>query len=662
MTILTVVGVFAPALLIVLYKASVPEPIPDVEGDSVVRRSVRLFSWFPYWLLLALVIIVGIGLSGLLASVIPGGPVTAGTEPSGVALWLSFVFAGGPALFAVARWVRRSLDSPGEPTPRGWPPYLNVATLMGLILGGESAAEMAWGVLGVVEFNPHSLARSVVWGAVWFIHYRIAERYGHTGHLRLGVLIGALAGLALLASGALRGLGHFLLGWINQAAGRAALLSELGDQMFRALVEIVIGGAIWARYWFFAGLRFEKDTLWHGYVVLVGVLGSLLIALTAVGVLAASVLDWFLGEGSDPAAVHFAEAPWSLSFLIVAGALWAYHRAVVRTEPVAIGSEVDRFHDYAAAGAGLLATVSGVVGVIAVLIQVLTSAEITRPWGGATLFNALALLLVGVPVWWRYWSMAQNHRAAQPETKVRSPTRRIYRFFMIALVFIPGLFVAREFLTGLTGGDLASTLYNVRVEVGLMAAAGAAMALRWTTIRDRGLAVKRKEVVRSVTLVGSASKDLAHTVAERTDMKVHHFKRPDIEAGFSPSQVIAAIESAGRDQLLILARPEGPEVIPMPKGYSHFVPAEVPDGLAVVTLVGSANQDLAHTVAERTGVELWIFERPDVDVGFSPDEVIAAIASAGHEHLLILARPQGPEVIPLPPYAAGDFLLSFLDP
>ena len=181
-------------------------------------------------------------------------------------------------------------------------------------------------------------------------------------------------------------------------------------------------------------------------MVLVGVLGSLLIALTAAGLLAASVLDWFLGEGSDPAAVRFAEAPWSLSFLIIAGAVWAYHRAVVRTEPVVIRSEVDRVHDYAAAGAGLVATVSGAAAVIAALVQVLTSAGITRYFDRSTLVNALALLLVGVPVWWRYWLMVQNHRAAEPETEVRSPTRRIHRFVMTATVFIPGLIVAGEFL------------------------------------------------------------------------------------------------------------------------------------------------------------------------------------------------------------------------
>lgn len=51
-----------------------------------------------------------------------------------------------------------------------------------------------------------------------------------------------------------------------------------------------------------------------------------------------------------------------------------------------------------------------------------------------------------------------------------------------------------------------------------------------------------------------------------------------------------------------------------------------------------------------------------MDVGFSADEVVTAIESAGHEQLLIVARPAGPEVIPLPERSAGDFLLTFLDP
>ena len=681
-TILPVIGfIVIGAVLFAVMVYDGRQPVPSRSSGGW-----RL-TFFQCDLLLILVMAVGFGLSGLLALVIPGDPVIARTEPSLSAVTRPFflVILGGPALFAVVRWVRPTRDSPEEGTSPAWNFYLNAASLVGLIMGGDSAAWMALGLLGVEEFNPDSLAGSVVWGAVWFIHHRIAERHGHRGHRRVGVLGGALVGLVLLAFGAQRGLRHVLLGWINEAAGGPASLSESGDQLLRALVEVVIGGAIWARYWLFGGLRLARDALWRGYVVLVGVLGSLSIALTALGLLAASVLDWFLGGGSDQAAVHFAEAPVSLGFLIVSGAVWAYHRAVVRTEPVD-RSEVDRVHDYTAAGAGLAAAVIGGMGVIDAVIQVLASAGITRPGERSDLVDALALVLVGVLVWWRYWSMVQDHRAAEREPEVRSPTRRVYLFVVFGLGAVVVLFallnVTVAFLIELLKGDLgASTLYDVRTQVGVIVAVGAAAGYHRTirrqdraviaavgaevgghrTIRRQDRAQGEEAAVRSVTLVGSGGRELARAVALRTDVKLQLFERPDMEVGFSRDEVVAAIESAEHEQLLIVARPEGPEVIPWPAGAHHyFVEAEVPLDPRVVVLVGSGSRGLADAVAEQTGAELWLFERPDMDVGFSRDEVVAAIESAEHEHLLIVARPEGPEVMPLS--APGDFLLSFLDP
>lgn len=563
MIILDVLGPTLIALAVILaiwYSAR--RRGPAVEGGTVVR-------WiFQYGLLLSLVIIVGIGVSGLLALVIPGDPVIARAGPPVVARRLSFVIVGGPALFAVARWVRRTLDAPGERTSPAWTFYLNTAALVGLFLVADSAGELALGLLGVEDFDPRSPGRLVVWGAVWFIHYRIAERYGHAGHLRLGVLLGALTGLLVLTVGIGSGLAG-LLGRIYEAASRPALITGLGDELLRALVGVVIGGAIWTRYWLSVGLRLGRDVLWHGYVVLVGVLGGLVTALTAVGLVIASVLDWFLGNATESARFHFAEVPDSLGLLIVSGAVWAYHRALVRSGPPTPRSEVDRVHDYAAAGAGLLATVSGVVAVIAAVIQALVPAGITRPGDRSTLVDALALLLVGVPVWWRYWSLVQGHRAGEPEPELRSPTRRIYLFVLFGLggvaVLVSLLSLTFIFLTRLLDNDLGvSTLYAVRIQLGLIAAVGAVAGYHWAIRRhDRAESPAEPDlVVRSVLLVGSGGREVAKVVEKRTGVKIRVWDRPDMEIGLSPEAVIAAIESAEYERLLIVARPEGPEVIP----------------------------------------------------------------------------------------------------
>jgi len=169
----------------------------------------------------------------------------------------------------------------------------------------------------------------------------------------------------------------------------------------------------------------------------------------------------------------------------------------------------------------------------------------------------------------------------------------------------------------------------------------------------------RTSELRPVTMVGSGSKELAQYIAMRSGVSLVWFERADMRIDFSSDEVIAAIESAPPDPLLILARPEGAEVIPWPKGMRYdFIDAKVRRDPGVVILLGKARLGLHPAVAERTGVELWLFELPNLNDSFSSDEVIAAIESSQDKALLIVARPEGPEVIPLPAYdAAGQFLL-----
>ena len=52
----------------------------------------------------------------------------------------------------------------------------------------------------------------------------------------------------------------------------------------------------------------------------------------------------------------------------------------------------------------------------------MTSAGIGFADERSTLADAVALLLVGVPVWWHYWSKVRDDRAVEVETMVRYVT------------------------------------------------------------------------------------------------------------------------------------------------------------------------------------------------------------------------------------------------
>ena len=246
---------------------------------------------------------------------------------------------------------------------------------------------------------------------------------------------------------------------------------------------------------------------------------------------------------------------------------------------------MDRAHNYAAAGAGLLAAVIGLVMAIVAVVRVIASAGIGFAGERSTLASAVALLLVGVPVWWHYWSKVRTDRAVEVET-----------------------------------------------------------------------------MVRYVTLVGSGGRDLADVVTRRTGVKLWLFERPGLDVGFSADEVVAAIESAEHEQLLIVARRRRPEVIPGRQGRPRLRRGR---GLACTHGgdpggVGRSGPGPCGRRADRSGAVA--LRAPGLDVGFSADEVVAAIESAEREQLLIVARRGGPDVIPLPARSAGHFLLTFLDP
>ena len=67
-------------------------------------------------------------------------------------------------------------------------------------------------------------------------------------------------------------------------------------------------------------------------MLIVGVVGGLLAALTGVWQLAYRILDWVVGDSTDPAALHFEELPLAVSpSPPSAGLFGGYHRVVLRS-------------------------------------------------------------------------------------------------------------------------------------------------------------------------------------------------------------------------------------------------------------------------------------------------------------------------------------------
>ena len=558
-----VVAILAVLVQILIVFAVVGGLITFLSRRSGRDTGQALRRLFRYGMLLVLTILVGTGVTGLIAL---GDPdVTAG--PGYTAFMLACVVVGGPGLGLVFRWVRRALDRSAGVDP-AWEIYLVVAELASLATAATGA--YLWGEsLLEGRFRVTPAAVMVVWGIIWFFHHALAGRRGRAGRLRYGVLLGAAAGLV---AGSVFGI-QFVEGVLDrlyELVTGASVIAGRDEPVPRALVGLVIWGAVWLRYWWWIGIGEEGRVLWRAYVLILGVVGGLLAALTGVWQLTYRILDWFLGDSGQTAALHFDELPLAIGLSTVGWVVWRYHRVVLRSAAPGARSEVDRVHRYTVTGVGLIATVGGLGAVIAASIQAFLPEDLLYRSDRSGLVAAVTVLLVGVPLWWRYWNAVQDWRREDPDAELRSPTRRVYLICVFGLggvLALGSLFaLAYRFLESLLEGALGTaTVFAIRWPLALTLTVGVTAAyhrsVRIADVREVPEESPRLPV-RSVVLVGSGGRKVAATVEERTGARVRVWDRLDTEAGFSAEGVLEVIESAEHESLLIVARPDGLEAIP----------------------------------------------------------------------------------------------------
>lgn len=560
MSALVILAVLVQILIAVAIVAGLVTFLSRRSGRDTGRALRRLFR---YGILLVLTILAGTGVTGLIALADP--EVVAG--PGYTAFMLACVVVGGPGLLLVLRWVRRALDRSGGNDP-AWEIYLVVAELASLATAGTGAYIWGESLLGG-RFRITPAAVMVVWGAIWLFHHALAGRRGRTGRLRYGVLLGAAAGLV---AGSVFGIQFVegVLGRLYDLVTEASVVASRDEPVPSALVGLVIWGAVWLRYWWSIGVGEEGSVLSRAYVLILGVVGGLLTALTGVWQFTYRILDWFVGDSTDTAALHFDELPLAIGLAAVGWTVWRYHRVVLRSAVPEARGEVDRVHRYTVTGVGLIATVGGLGAVIAASIQALLPDDLLQRPERSGLVAAVTVLLVGAPLWWRYWTAVQEWRREDPAAELRSPTRRIYLICVFGLggvLALGSLFaLAYRFLESLLeGASGTATVFAVRWPLALAVTVGVTAAYH-RSVRRADLTETAEEAprspVRSVVLVGSGGREVAVTVEQRTRAEVRVWDRMDTEAGFSAEEVLEAIESAGHESLLIVARPDGLEAIP----------------------------------------------------------------------------------------------------
>ena len=552
---------------------------PATGAGHAVRR------FFQYLLLYGLLWVAASGAAGLL-----GRPLDVGRalvdDPAALARATAFTVVGVPlyALLAVWTW-RRIQTDPREPGSRAWRLYLTAASVTALAMAMTAAHDVLAWAARLEVYRGASAATLIVWGAVWGGHWwadrRLTPPHTLTPHRALGAVIG----LGTTAAGAIGLLGDALRALLGLAP--QGVLAGGAEPFVPAAVTLVVGLPVWLVYWLLPAPRYRRGPLWAGYLLLAGVAGGLVTAITSASLALYDALVWLVGDPAAPTTPeHFHRLPSTLAALAVGALLWWYHRTVLQEGARPARTEIRRLYEYLIAGIGLVAAAVGLMLLIVAGIEAATGpagviAGGTRPVN--TMLAAATLLAVGGPVWWAYWRRIRQAVAGAaggtgtPEVpgaaadERASPVRRAYVF---ALFGVAGVAAVVALLVGVVvalqdlfeGALSAETLRGVRYPVGVIVATGLLSAYHWVVYRaDRASTQAGQRGPRSVLLVGPPDPAIARSLERRTGGQVRLWPRTDgVGAPWSADELADLLaRQPAAAQVVVVADEQGMRVIPV---------------------------------------------------------------------------------------------------
>lgn len=510
------------ALVAVLIGLGISATRPRSSGSGGVdARTVRQI--FQYGVLFALVMVVAVGLSDLLARLFGAEPEQWQDDSFLLARALAFVLIGLPLLALVGWWVWRGhRTDPAETASPVFTGYLTLTALTSVVVTAVALQTLLFDAVDETRLNQQAAAQLVVWGAVWFGHWLLADRLLDAERNAAHLLLGSVLGLVVGGAGLLLTLGRSLdlLLRPDEVLRPIVILAEAGS-------VLIAWGLVWVRYWATAAIRLPRQSGWLAYVLLAGVAGGLVTAIVSASRLLWSGLVWVLGDRLDATwMAHFDDAAIELAGVAVGALVWWYHRALLK-EAVAERGEVHRVYEYLVAGIALIAAATGVGTVLVALIEAVTPGVDIGMTTMNTLLAALTLLLVGVPVWWWHWRGVRAAVAAGPADEVAALPRRIYLVMLFGVAGVAAvialLVAGYTFFRDLVDAQLgAATLRSMRYALGVLVASAAISAYHGAVFQaDRGvLPVARLPGPRSVVLVGQDDPELARRLRNRTGARV----------------------------------------------------------------------------------------------------------------------------------------------
>ncbi len=534
-------------------------------GTASLRR------FFTYGLLAASVIVAASGAWGLIVRVLEP-PLLASEANTALARSLAFTLVGLPVAIGLLRMTLLRLeDGTDEATSVAWRSYVTAAATLSLLAVMISAGIVLAAAFGLTDHDPAAVAWLIVSALVWGVHWAPPLRRHHPPsgvHLMLGTLLGF--GAVVGGVGTLLGM---TLDRIYGALFTTEIAaSEFGDAMIGAGIALAIGAAAWVWHWFRPDRSEWSDLMWHGWVLIGGVLPGVLAALGAAATTLVALLIWLRGDaGGDAAAEFFEFLPAAIATGITGGVGAAYHRRV-HAGSLASRTEPARAYDYLLAAVGLGAAVAGIATLLVAFFGTVAGSVAA---GDDSSVNVLLAALVGVgmgvPVWHRFWSRADRFAGADPEAEVTSTSRRTYVMAVLGIAGISGListigvlFLSLEDALDSTLGS--ATLYDMRVPLAIMLATGLVAWYHRNVFRnDQRVRPEAVEAPKHVVFVSAPGHSFIEQLEAAVGGPVDRWETTGESSAetLDANAVAAAVSAAPGDDVLVLVGKDGrPLVVP----------------------------------------------------------------------------------------------------
>lgn len=530
--------------------------------------SVRRF--FQYVLCIGLVCVSAIGLSGLLARLFNQSNVISSNQVE-LARNVTFVVVGLPLCAVMFFWTRRKFQSDeNESKSFEWDFYLTVISLTALVQCLVALRDLLNWVVGVRDFNGTSLANLLVWGAIWYVHWWLHNRFEVSTHAQGHHIIGAAIGLGISAvalSNLMRGL-FDLLFQIN----RNDLIVKAKDPFLEATTLLLIGALTWFIYWIRKCARAERNPLWFAYVLLLGVGGGLIAAVAALSTVLYQVLVWFFGDTtSTVASEHFKGTSTGLGAALVGILIWWYHQSAIKASESGKRTEIRRIYEYLMSAIGLFASAVGLSMILVSAMEAITRKTVITGTGAFnTLLAAITVLIVGAPVWFIFWNSIQKSLSQTAKEEYNSPSRRVYLYVLFGIggiaavvTLLIGVFLVLDDV--FSGNFALETLRRARVAVAILVSTAAISAYHWSVFKSEQEFYQSRSVgPHFVLLVGPNDPEIVRVIKEHTGGRVESWTRTDDGVGtWSQAEVIAALDSMKNESVMLLAKSDGVEVLPI---------------------------------------------------------------------------------------------------